>query len=44
VTPGLASAADAIVSGARRGQVSTLREFLEFYGEPLLDNEGTKAP
>jgi len=50
VTPGLASAADAIVSKARRGQVSTLREVFEFYGEPILDApgtldaRGTKAP
>ncbi|HME73882.1 MAG TPA: hypothetical protein VKM54_29080 [Myxococcota bacterium] len=44
VTPGIASAADAIVSQARRGQVSTLREVLEFYGEPILDAAGTPAP
>lgn len=44
VTPGLAKVADAIVAKARRGQVSTLREVLEFYGEPIIGTPGTNAP
>ena len=44
VTPGLASVANAIASAARRGQVSTLREVLEFYAEPSLEAPGSKAP
>jgi hypothetical protein len=44
VSPGLASVAKAIASAARRGQVSTLREVLEFYAEPSLEAPGSNAP
>jgi hypothetical protein len=43
VTPGLAGAAEGIASRARRGKVSTLRQVLEFYGEPALDATGASA-
>jgi len=43
-TPGLARAADAIASGARRAQVSNLRELFAFYGEPVLGTRRTPAP